>query len=162
MSLWCLVTAPLILSGDIARLDDFTLGLLTNDEVIEVDQDPLGQAARRVAKDGDLEIWAKDMEDGRKAVGLFNLDETQAVVTVKWSDLGIRGNQVIRDLWRQEDIGTFNGQFAAPVGEYGVVLVSLRPVGRQHLQSRGRSTSPRRPSTAPPSRINSNSCTVKL
>lgn len=87
-----------------------------------------GQAARRVAKDGDLEVWAKDMEDGRKAVGLFNLDETQAVATVKWSSLGIRGKQVVRDLWRQKDIGTFNEQFAAPVGEYGVVLVSLRPV----------------------------------
>ena len=78
VSLWCLVAAPLIFSGDITRLDDFTLSLLTNDEVIEVDQDPLGKAALRVAKAGDLEVWAKDMEDGRKAVGLFNRGECEA------------------------------------------------------------------------------------
>ena len=75
VSLWCLLAAPLIFSGDITRLDEFTLSLLCNDEVIEVDQDPLGKAALRVAKDGDLEVWAKDMEDGSKAVGLFNRGE---------------------------------------------------------------------------------------
>ncbi len=130
MSLWCLTTAPLILSGDIARLDDFTLSLLTNDEVLEVNQDPLGQAARRVAKTGELEVWAKDMEDGRKAVGLFNLDadtRIKTTVTVKWSDLGITGKHLVRDLWRQKDLGTFDRQFSAPVGADGVVLVSLKP-----------------------------------
>jgi alpha-galactosidase len=127
MSLWCLVTAPLIFSGDITRLDEFTLSLLSNDEVLEVNQDPLGKAALRVAKVDDLEVWAKDMEDGRKVVGLFNLGETKAAVTVKWSELGITGKQLVRDLWRQKDLGTFAGQFSAPVGEGGVVLVSLKP-----------------------------------
>jgi alpha-galactosidase len=128
VSIWCLVAAPLIFSGDITRLDEFTLSLLTNDEVIEVNQDPLGQPAQRIAKGGDQEVWAKDMEDGRKAVGLFNLDEDQAaVVTMKWSDLGISGRQVVRDLWRQKDLGVFDDRFSAPVGQDGVVLVSLRP-----------------------------------
>jgi alpha-galactosidase len=127
VSLWCLVTAPLIFSGDITRLDDFTLSLLTNDEVLEVDQDPLGKAALRVAKMGELEVWAKDMQDGRKAVGLFNRGQCQASVTVKWSDLGIQGNQIARDLWRQQDLGTFDDQFSAPVGRHGVLLLSLRP-----------------------------------
>ena len=127
VSLWCLLAAPLIFSGDITRLDDFTLSLLTNDEVLEVDQDPLGKAALRVAKAGDLEVWAKDMEDGRKAVGLFNRGESEAAVTVKWSDLGIAGKQIVRDLWRQKDLGTFDGQFSAPVGRHGVVLVSIYP-----------------------------------
>lgn len=126
VSLWCLLAAPLILSGDIARLDDFTLSLLTNDEVIEVDQDPLGKAALRVAKNGDLEVWAKDMEDGSKAVGLFNRSDSETDVTVKWSDVGITGKQVVRDLWRQKDFGTFDRQFSAPVGRHGVVLVRLR------------------------------------
>ena len=144
VSIWCLSAAPLIFSGDITRLDDFTLSLLTNDEVLEVDQDPLGKAALRVAKHGDLEVWAKDMEDGRKVVGLFNIDndmrtglynvvgdaETRAAVTVKWSDLGITGKQIVRDLWRQKDLGTFEGQFSAPVEPDGVVLVSLRPAPR--------------------------------
>jgi alpha-galactosidase len=128
VSIWCLVAAPLIFSGDITRLDEFTLSLLTNDEVIEVNQDPLGQPARRVAKDGEQEVWAKDMQDGRKAAGLFNLDEDQAaVVTIKWSDLGLSGRQRVRDLWRQQDLGVFNDRFSAPVGQDGVVLVSLRP-----------------------------------
>ena len=128
MSLWCLLTAPLILSGDITRLDDFTLSLLGNDEVLEVDQDPLGQAALRIAVDGDLEVWAKPMEDGRKVAGLFNLGERGATATVKFADLGLVGKHVVRDLWRQKDLGTFAGQFSAPVGRHGVVLVSIRPV----------------------------------
>ena len=130
MSLWCLTTAPLILSGDITRLDQFTLSLLTNDEVLEVDQDPLGQAARRVAKTGDLEVWAKDMEDGRKAVGLFNLDadtKLKTAVTVKWSDLGVTGKQVVRDLWRQKDLGTFDRESLRAGGRGRRGLVSLRP-----------------------------------
>ena len=110
------------------RLDDFTLSLLSNDEVIEVDQDPLGKAALRVAKAGDLEVWAKDMEDGRKAVGLFNRgDQREARATARWADLGVAGKQIVRDLWRQKDLGTFEGQFSAAVGRHGVVLVRLRP-----------------------------------
>ena len=127
VSLWCLLAAPLILSGDIIRLDDFTLSLLSNDEVLEVDQDPLGKGGLRVAKDGDLEAWAKEMEDGTKAVGLFNRGEFQTPVIVKWSDLGINGRQTVRDLWRQKDLGTFDAQFAASVGRHGVVLIRLRP-----------------------------------
>jgi alpha-galactosidase len=127
VSLWCLVTAPLIFSGDMNRLDAFTLSLLSNDEVLEVDQDPLAKAALRVAKAGQGEVWAKAMEDGRKAVGLFNRGSREEKVTVKWSDLGITGRQIVRDLWRQKDLGTFDEEFSAPVGRHGVVLVSLRP-----------------------------------
>ena len=126
VSLWCLVAAPLIFSGDITRLDDFTLSLLTNDEVIDVDQDPLGKPGRRIAIDGDLEVWARDMEDGTKAVGLFNRGEDAASVTAKWSDLGLKGKQIVRDLWRQKDLGKFEGEFKASVPRHGVVLVRLR------------------------------------
>ena len=84
-------------------MDDFTLGLLTNDEVIAVDQDPLGKQAARVAQEGPRQIWAKDLEDGSKAVGLFNVSgDLASPVTVKWSDLGITGKQTVRDLWRAE------------------------------------------------------------
>ncbi len=79
------------------------------------------------AKDGHREVWAKSMEDGRKAAGLFNRGEAEAVVTVKWSDLGVTGKQIVRDLWRQKDLGTYEGQFSASVGRHGVVLISLRP-----------------------------------
>jgi len=91
-----------------------------------VDQDPLGKSALRVAKTGDLEVWAKDMEDGRKAVGLFNLGKTSVFVTAKWSDLGITGRQLVRDLWRQKDLGTFEGQFATVLRPDAVALVSMK------------------------------------
>ncbi len=126
VSLWCLVAAPLILSGDITRLDEFTLGLLTNDEVIEVDQDPLGRPGRRVWKQGPLEVWAKEMEDGSKAVGLFNRGEGNAKVNARWEDLGITGPRTVRDLWRQKDIGRFEGGFEATVGRHGTALVRIR------------------------------------
>lgn len=126
VSLWCLLAAPLIFSGDITRLDEFTLSLLTNDEVIEVDQDPLGKPGRRVAINEELEVWAKDMEDGSKAVGLFNRGECAATVTAKWSDLGLNGKQIVRDLWRQQDLGKYQDEFKATVPRHGVALVRVR------------------------------------
>jgi alpha-galactosidase len=125
VSLWCLVAAPLIFSGDITRLDDFTLNLLSNDEVLEVDQDPLGRPGRRVAREGTLEVWVKDMEDGTKAVGLFNRGDTEAVVTAKWEDLGLVGRRIVRDLWRQKDLGRFDRRFQSAVPNHGVVLVRI-------------------------------------
>ncbi len=130
VSLWALVAAPLIFSGDITRLDDFTLGLLANDEVIDIDQDPLGRPGKRAAKNGDLEVWVRDMEDGSKAVGLFNRGEGVAEVKAEWSDLGIGGKQVVRDVWRQHDVGVFEGSFTALVARHGVVLVRVRPEGK--------------------------------
>ena len=110
------------------RLDDFTLGLLCNDEVIEVDQDPLGKPGHRVTKDGDNEVWANEMEDGTRAMGLYNRGETETRVTAKWSDLGLSGKQIVRDLWRQKDLGEYAGEFQAPVPRHGVMLVRIRPV----------------------------------
>lgn len=126
VTLWCLVAAPLIFSGDMTRLDEFTLNLLCNDEVIAVDQDPLGLPGKRVRKDGDMEVWAKDMEDGSKAVGLFNRGEFEADVQVRWSDLGIQGRQSVRDLWRQKDLGSADGQFSLRVPRHGAQMISLR------------------------------------
>ena len=125
-SMWCLVAAPLIFSGDITRLDDFTSSLLSNDEVIEVDQDPLGKPGHRIARQGEGEVWAKPMEDGSWAVGLFNRGGIETSVTVRWSDLGLTAKQTVRDLWRQSDLGTFAGKFEARVPQGGVVLLRLK------------------------------------
>lgn len=126
ISLWCLLSAPLLIGCDMEQLDDFTLGLLTNDEVLEVNQDPLGKQAARVAQHGNLDVWAKDMEDGSKAVGLFNRGRIESPITVKWSDLGIDGKRVVRDLWRQKDLGSFASEFTAKVPRHGVVLLRVR------------------------------------
>ena len=125
ISLWSLLCSPLLIGCDMTQFDEFTLNLLTNDEVLEVNQDPLGCQASRISVDGSLEVWAKDMEDGSKAVGLFNRGSREDSVTVNWSELGISGKQVVRDLWRQKDIGEFSGEFQAKVGRHGVVLVKI-------------------------------------
>jgi alpha-galactosidase len=127
ISLWCLLASPLLIGCDMTQLDDFTLSLLTNDEVLEVNQDPLGRQAARVAQNGLLEVWAKDMEDGSKAVGLFNRGNSEASVTANWADLGLTGNQKVRDLWRQKDLGESTGSFTASVPRHGVALVRIWP-----------------------------------
>lgn len=127
MSLWCLMASPLFYSGDMNRLDEFTLNVLCNPEVIEVDQDPLGQCARVVHLTEDTFLMVKDLEDGSKAVGLFNRGEMEAAVATRWADLGLSGSQTVRDLWRQKDLGAFDGQFQASVPRHGVVLVRLTP-----------------------------------
>jgi alpha-galactosidase len=127
ISLWCLLCSPLLIGCDMTKLDDFTLNLLTNDEVLEVSQDPLGRQAARIAMNGSLEVWAKDLEDGSKAVGLFNRGDDAATITVKWSELGVSGPQSVRDLWRQQNLGKFPDQFHTTVPRHGVVLVKVTP-----------------------------------
>jgi alpha-galactosidase len=127
ISLWCLLASPLLIGCDMTELDDFTLGLLTNDEVLEVNQDPLGKQAHRVSLDGAREVWAKKMEDGSMTVGLFNRGELKHKVVVNWRDLGIEKTQKVRDLWRQKNLGVFKDSFSAPVDRHGVVLVKITP-----------------------------------
>ena len=128
ISLWCLLSAPLLIGCPIEQLDDFTLNLLTNDEVLEVNQDPLGEQAEQIVEEENYQIWAKHMEDGSMAVGLFNMDGFEhRLVAVEWSQLGIEGNQRVRDLWRQKDLGVFNERFQMTVPPHGVVLVRIFP-----------------------------------
>jgi alpha-galactosidase len=128
ISLWCLLSSPLLIGCDMTKMDEFTLSLLTNDEVIAVNQDPLGKQAGRVSKDDEgHEVWAKDLEDGSKAVGLFNRGEFPATVTAKFDDLKLTGSQTIRDLWRQKDVGTMSGEYDVEVPRHGVVLVRVIP-----------------------------------
>ncbi len=126
VSFWCLVAAPLILGGDIATLDPFTLSLLTNDEVIAVDQDSLVKAAHRIAKVGESEVWARPLEDGTLAVGLFNLGDEEAPVLVNWSSLALKGKHTVRDLWRQKDLGKYTTAFQTKVPRHGVVLLKIK------------------------------------
>jgi alpha-galactosidase len=128
VSLWSLLSAPLIFSGDITRIDDFTLSLLTNDEIIDVDQDPLGLSGYRVSKTDETEVWIKHLEDKSIAIGLFNRGEEQKNVTALWSDLGLEGKQKVRDLWRQKDLGDFEEKYSAKVDRHGVVMLRLSPV----------------------------------
>jgi alpha-galactosidase len=128
MSMWCLMAAPLFYSGDMARLDEFTLNILCNAEVIEVDQDPLGRQAKPIVRTDRVFILAKPMEDGSLAVGLFNLDWVPVQISVSFSQLDIEGPRRLRDLWRHKDIGVFEEKFEAEVPRHGVVLLRFFPV----------------------------------
>jgi alpha-galactosidase len=122
VTLWSMLAAPMVLASDLTALDPFTLSLLTNDEVLAVNQDVLGRQAMRVSQHDGIEVWAKDMEDGSKAVALFNRGEAQAAVTAQWADLAIQGKQNIRDLWRQKNLGEFDSEFKVPIASHGAQL----------------------------------------
>jgi len=127
ITLWTLLASPLLLGNDLTQMDDFELNLVTNDEVLSVHQDPLGKAADRVSKRDELEVWSRPLADGSLAVGLFNRDEMDMKVGVTWSDLGVHGKQLVRDLWRQKDLGTFDGEFSSVVPRHGTLFVRITP-----------------------------------
>ena len=126
MSLWSLMAAPLIFSGDMARLDAATLNVLCNAEVIAVDQDPLGQQAKILRQTRDEFVLVKGLEDGSKAVGLFNLSARPRRLAITWPDLGVSGEQRIRDLWRQQELGASSKGFEIEVPRHGVSLITLQ------------------------------------
>ncbi len=124
ISLWCLLSAPLLIGCDMTQLDAFTLNLLENDEVLAVDQDPLGQQAKTISTTANTRILSKDMADGSKAIGLFNFGE-ETSIQVNWADLGLKGKLHVRDLWRQKDLGKFKDCFATTVPHHGVMLIRV-------------------------------------
>ena len=125
ISLWALLSSPLLIGCDMTQLDKFTYNLLTNDEVLDINQDVLGKPAGRVMQSGDLEIWSRQLEDGSRAVGLFNRGMFAGKIQMKWSDLGISGKQTLRDVWKQQDIGVFEGSFTADIPSHGVKLLKV-------------------------------------
>jgi alpha-galactosidase len=127
ISLWCLLSAPLLIGCDLEKLDDFTASLLSNDEVLEVDQDTLGVQATQVSGQGDIKVYAKPLDDGSWAAGLFNLGPETAAIPIHWADLKLDGKHIVRDLWRQKDLGGFDGKFESSVPSHGVVLIRVIP-----------------------------------
>ncbi len=126
ISLWCLLSAPLLIGCDISKMDNFTLNLLTNDEVLAIDQDPLGKQAQQKIKKTDYQVWVKQLEDSY-AIGIFNLSRSYQTITLNWKDAGLKGNYKTRDLWQQKDLGFFKTSFTAKVPPHGVSLLKLQP-----------------------------------
>jgi len=127
MSLWSLLAAPLLAGNDLRSVPPEVMAILANKEVIAVDQDPLGKQAKRVAKNGDREIWSRPLQGGGYAVGLFNRGETSAKVTALWSDVGFSGSGKVRDVWAHVDLGSVSREYAADVAPHGVVLIRVEP-----------------------------------
>lgn len=142
ISLWCILSAPLLIGCDMANMDDFTLNLLTNSEIIAVNQDPLvAPATKLITKNG--QIWYKPLHDGSFAVGflhadpyfiLWNQEEAEAIQHKDYNfqldlkQLGISGKAIVRDLWRQKDLGEFEGIYQTKTPYHGVSFVKITPV----------------------------------
>jgi hypothetical protein len=126
ITLWCLLSAPLLIGCDLARLDPFTLNLLTNDEVIAVDQDPLGRQAVPVLVDSAIQVWRKPLADGRTVFGVFNLGGVPRTCRIPLRVLGFTGSAAMRDLWRQKELGTVEHEIAVAVPPHGAELIAGR------------------------------------
>jgi alpha-galactosidase len=144
VSIFSLLAAPMLIGCPVEQLDDFTLSLLANDEVIAIDQDPLGKPGRLLGKDDGIEIWTRSLEDGSVAVGLFNTDhygetpasyfhwgnEKPVKYTFDLAGAGLKGKWKVRDVWRQKDLGVFEGKLSTAIRHHGVSLLRLYPAER--------------------------------
>lgn len=126
ISLWCLLSAPLLIGCDLQRLDEFTLNLLTNDEVIAIDQDPLGSQAKRVLVDGDIQVWVKELADGSKAIGVFNLSEKTMKYDLNFEKAGLKTGGELHDLWRQKNLGKPAKTMEVAIPSHGVMLLKSK------------------------------------
>jgi len=128
-SLWALMAAPLMAGNDLRSMTPEIRDILTNKEVIAIDQDPMGRQGRRVWKNGDLEVWGRQLQSGDRAVILLNRGASSHEITVTWEQMGYPPHlsAAMRDLWAHKDLGKFTGKFSAPVESHGVVMLTLRP-----------------------------------
>jgi len=128
-SLWAIMAAPLIAGNDVRNMTPEIRDILTNKEVIAIDQDPLGRQGRRVWKDGDLEVWGRQLQNGDRAMILLNRGSAEQEITVNWEQVGYPSHlgAAVRDLWAHKDLGKFTGKFSASVASHGVVMVTVRP-----------------------------------
>jgi alpha-galactosidase len=126
MSLWCILAAPLQAGNNLAHMSKDTLAILTNPEVIAVDQDPRGLEGHRAWQEGPMEIWTKPLPDGSRAVGLFNRGIGPLPITLRFKDIGLPNSVRVRDLWARKDLGTFHGSYTATVPRHGVVMLKVK------------------------------------
>ena len=125
MSLWAMLAAPLLAGNDIRSMSDDTKEILLNKERIAIDQDKLGRQGTRVTKDGRTETWMKPLSNGDMAVAMFNRDDRDQLMIVKWSDLGITGKHEVRDVWHHADRGRIKDLFEAEVSSHGAVVIRV-------------------------------------
>src|SRR5258708_6661203 len=128
-SLWAILAAPLIAGNDLRSMRPEIHDILTNKEVIAVDQDALGREGERVWKKGDAEVWAKQLQDGSRAVGLLNRGKAYQEITADWQDIGYPSHlsAAVRDLWQHKELGRVTGKFSAAVASHAVVMVAVKP-----------------------------------
>jgi len=125
MGLWALLAAPLLAGNDLRSMSPETREMLTNGEIIAVDQDAKGVQGHRLWDEGPLEIWAKSLADGSNAVGLFNRGGSELKITLDFKMLNISGPAKLRDLWQHKDLGVAQDSYTATVPKHGVVMLKV-------------------------------------
>ena len=126
--LWCLLAAPLLACNDVRNMDEDTKRILTNHELIAVNQDRLGKQAERIWKEGVIEIWAKKLTDNNWAVGFLNRDDNNINnITLDFKKIGIKSQVSIRNLWQHENLGVFNNSFSVDVQPHSCEVFNLSP-----------------------------------
>lgn len=131
-SMWSIMTSPLLAGNDLRDMSAETLQVLTNKEVIAVNQDPACIQARKIRDNGDHEVWVKPLGDAQsaiKAVALLNRSDSAANMSVQWSDIGIKGKASVRDLWEHADKGDFEQAYHVEVPSHGVVMLKISGEG---------------------------------
>ena len=128
-SLWCLLSAPLMAGNDLRSMAPETKAILTNPEIIALDQDPLGKQGTKVRDDGEFEVWSKVLADGSRGVVLFNRGPSEARIAFSWTEIGYpaRLSAKVKDLWLHKELGKFKGGFGATVPSHGVVVLRVEP-----------------------------------
>ncbi|HEY4841048.1 MAG TPA: glycoside hydrolase family 27 protein [Terriglobales bacterium] len=128
-SLWAILAAPLMAGNDLRTMTPEIREILTNKEVIGVNQDALGREGQRVWKDGDREVWSKQEQDGSRVVVLLNRGDSAQTIPLNWEQIGYPGHlpATVRDLWAHKELGKFAGEFSSTVPPHGVSMVSIRP-----------------------------------
>ena len=128
-SMWCILAAPLMAGNDLRAMTPEIRDILINKEAIAVNQDRLGKQGAKVRDDGDLEVWAKQLHDGSRAVVLFNRGEQDAPIAVDWREIGYPNHlkAAVRDLWQHKELGVFKGAYAAQVPSHSVVMITVMP-----------------------------------
>ena len=125
VTLWSMLAAPLLLGNDLTQLDDFTLDLLLNPEVIDIDQDPLGKPGVRKSTDGTIEVWTRRLHDGTTAVAVFNRGQLPAEATVRFADLGLPAELSVRNVWLRKDLGKQKDRYSSRIPSHGALLLKL-------------------------------------
>jgi alpha-galactosidase len=125
MSLWAILAAPLLAGNDLATMTPETVALLTNREVIAVDQDAAGKQGDRLSAEGPIEIWVRPLADGSKAVGVFNRHPKPLTARVDLKKLGFGGAVKTRDLWQAKDIGAIGTSYAVTIPGHGVLFLRV-------------------------------------
>ena len=123
MALWAILAAPLIAGNNLTQMTPETRSVLTNKEVIAIDQDALGKQGERVFAEGPVEIWTRKLANGRTAVGLFNFGETESSITLHPRDLGLPSSMTARDVWKGSDLGSIRDGWKTTVPDRSVVLL---------------------------------------